>query len=165
MGLARRHFTKESKRRASAGTITFRSPKFNYHREPAPIVQLGRGSTSGRARTGIMCSWQSHSADAVHRVSGEPALAMSLSAFFSAAEVIALTFTLEAWSFLQLGAVQQSSSSAPVPRFWAACSSPRPAFGISSSMEFSDPSLGRTVPPGSLLFERPTQTAHPLACF
>ena len=39
--------------------------------------------------------------------SGEPALHMALGSFFSAAEVIPLTFlTLEAWSFLQLGAVQ-----------------------------------------------------------
>jgi nitric oxide reductase subunit B len=52
--------------------------------------------------------------------SGEPALTMSLGAFFSAAEVIPLTFlTLEAWSFLQLGAVQQSASSARFPHFWA----------------------------------------------
>ncbi len=52
--------------------------------------------------------------------SGEPALHMSLGAFFSAAEVIPLTFlTLEAWSFLQLGAVQKSSSVTPFPHFWA----------------------------------------------
>lgn len=52
--------------------------------------------------------------------SGEPALHMSLGAFFSAAEVIPLTFlTLEAWSFLQLGAVQESSSGAKFPHFWA----------------------------------------------
>ena len=37
--------------------------------------------------------------------SGEPAEHMALGAFFSAAEVIPLTFlTVEAWSFLQLGA-------------------------------------------------------------
>ena len=36
--------------------------------------------------------------------SGEPALQVALGAFFSAAEVIPLTFLrLEAWSFLQLG--------------------------------------------------------------
>ena len=36
--------------------------------------------------------------------SGEPAEHMALGAFFSAAEVIPLTFlTVEAWSFLQLG--------------------------------------------------------------
>ncbi len=52
--------------------------------------------------------------------SGEPALHMSLGAFFSAAEVIPLTFlTLEAWSFLQLGAVQESSSVTRFPHFWA----------------------------------------------
>lgn len=39
--------------------------------------------------------------------SGEPALHMALGAFFSAAEVIPLTFlTVEAWSFLQLGTVR-----------------------------------------------------------
>jgi nitric oxide reductase subunit B len=52
--------------------------------------------------------------------SGEPAVHMALGAFFSAAEVIPLTFlTLEAWSFLQLGAQEQSRSSAPFPHFWA----------------------------------------------
>jgi len=52
--------------------------------------------------------------------SGEPALHMALGAFFSAAEVIPLTFlTLEAWSFLQLGAVQESSSATKFPHFWA----------------------------------------------
>ncbi|HTR66637.1 MAG TPA: cbb3-type cytochrome c oxidase subunit I [Terriglobales bacterium] len=52
--------------------------------------------------------------------SGEPSVHMALGAFFSAAEVIPLTFlTLEAWSFLQLGAQQQSKSSAPFPHFWA----------------------------------------------
>ena len=41
--------------------------------------------------------------------SGEPAEHMALGAFFSAAEVIPLTFlTVEAWSFLQLGAQQES---------------------------------------------------------
>jgi nitric oxide reductase subunit B len=40
--------------------------------------------------------------------SGTPAIHMALGAFFSAAEVIPLTFlTVEAWSFLQLGARQQ----------------------------------------------------------
>ena len=43
--------------------------------------------------------------------SGEPAEHMALGAFFSAAEVIPLTFlTVEAWSFLQLGATQESRS-------------------------------------------------------
>jgi nitric oxide reductase subunit B len=52
--------------------------------------------------------------------SGEPSVHMALGAFFSAAEVIPLTFlTLEAWSFLQLGAHQQSKSSAPFPHRWA----------------------------------------------
>lgn len=52
--------------------------------------------------------------------SGEPALHMALGAFFSAAEVIPLTFlTVEAWSFLQLGTVQESKSSTPFPHYWA----------------------------------------------
>ncbi len=52
--------------------------------------------------------------------SGEPAVHMALGAFFSAAEVIPLTFlTLEAWSFLQLGALQGSRSRTPFPHFWA----------------------------------------------
>jgi nitric oxide reductase subunit B len=52
--------------------------------------------------------------------SGEPALHMALGAFFSAGEVIPLTFlTLEAWSFLQLGAIQESRSKSPFPHYWA----------------------------------------------
>jgi nitric oxide reductase subunit B len=52
--------------------------------------------------------------------SGEPAMHMALGAFFSAAEVIPLTFlTLESWSFLQLGAQQGSQSRTPFPHFWA----------------------------------------------
>ena len=52
--------------------------------------------------------------------SGEPAEHMALGAFFSAAEVIPLTFlTVEAWSFLQLGAAQQSRSQTPFPHRWA----------------------------------------------
>jgi nitric oxide reductase subunit B len=52
--------------------------------------------------------------------SGEPALHMAMGAFFSAAEVIPLTFlTVEAWSFLQLGAQQGSESRAPFPHFWS----------------------------------------------
>ena len=52
--------------------------------------------------------------------SGEPAVHMALGAFFSAAEVIPLTFlTLEAWSFLQLGAQQGARSSTPFPHHWA----------------------------------------------
>jgi nitric oxide reductase subunit B len=52
--------------------------------------------------------------------SGEPAEHMALGAFFSAAEVLPLTFlTVEAWSFLQLGAAQQSRSQVPFPHRWA----------------------------------------------
>ena len=52
--------------------------------------------------------------------SGEPALHMALGAFFSAAEVIPLTFlTLEAWSFLQLGTIQSAKSKTPFPHYWA----------------------------------------------
>lgn len=52
--------------------------------------------------------------------SGEPAIHMALGAFFSAAEVIPLTFlTLEAWSFLQLGAVQEAGSRTTFPHFWS----------------------------------------------
>jgi len=52
--------------------------------------------------------------------SGEPSIHMALGAFFSAAEVIPLTFlTLEAWSFLQLGAEQGADSRTKFPHFWA----------------------------------------------
>lgn len=52
--------------------------------------------------------------------SGTPVEHMALGAFFSALEVIPLTFlTIEAWSFLQLGSRQQSRSSAPFPHRWA----------------------------------------------
>lgn len=52
--------------------------------------------------------------------SGEPALHMALGAFFSAAEVIPLTFlTVEAWSFLQLGTTQGEKSTTPFPHYWA----------------------------------------------
>jgi len=52
--------------------------------------------------------------------SGEPAEHMALGAFFSAAEVIPLTFlTVEAWSFLQLGAAQESRSRTAFPHRWA----------------------------------------------
>ena len=45
--------------------------------------------------------------------SGTPAETMALGAFFSAAEVIPLTFlTVEAWRFLQLGARQEVQSAA-----------------------------------------------------
>jgi nitric oxide reductase subunit B len=52
--------------------------------------------------------------------SGEPAMHMALGAFFSAAEIIPLTFlTLEAYSFLQLGTVQGANSSRSFPHYWA----------------------------------------------
>ena len=52
--------------------------------------------------------------------SGEPAIHMALGAFFSAAEVIPLTFlTLEAWSFLQVGTVQGAKAKASFPHYWA----------------------------------------------
>jgi nitric oxide reductase subunit B len=52
--------------------------------------------------------------------SGTPAEHMALGAFFSAAEVIPLTFlTVEAWSFLQLGTRQEQQSRTPFPHRWA----------------------------------------------
>jgi nitric oxide reductase subunit B len=52
--------------------------------------------------------------------SGSAAEGMALGAFFSALEVIPLTFlTVEAWSFLQLGARQESKSKTPFPHRWA----------------------------------------------
>ncbi len=52
--------------------------------------------------------------------SGTPAEHMALGAFFSAAEVIPLTFlTVEAWSFLQLGSNQESKTKTPFPHRWA----------------------------------------------
>ena len=52
--------------------------------------------------------------------SGTPAEHMALGAFFSAAEVIPLTFlTVEAWSFLQLGARQEAKSRTAFPHYWA----------------------------------------------
>jgi len=52
--------------------------------------------------------------------SGSAAESMALGAFFSAVEVIPLTFlTVEAWSFLQLGARQESTSVTPFPHRWA----------------------------------------------
>lgn len=52
--------------------------------------------------------------------SGTPVEHMALGAFFSALEVIPLTFlTVEAWTFLQLGSRQQNRSSAPFPHRWA----------------------------------------------
>src|SRR3982751_1374713 len=52
--------------------------------------------------------------------SGTPAEYMALGAFFSAAEVIPLTFlTVEDWSFLQLGARQEAKSRTAFPHYWA----------------------------------------------
>lgn len=52
--------------------------------------------------------------------SGTPVEHMALGAFFSAAEVIPLTFlTIEAWAFLQLGSRQTSDDSKPFPHRWA----------------------------------------------
>ncbi len=52
--------------------------------------------------------------------SGEPAEHMALGAFFSAAEVIPLTFlTVEAWSFVSLGRAQRAATTAPFLHRWA----------------------------------------------
>ncbi len=52
--------------------------------------------------------------------SGTPVEHMALGSFFSAAEVIPLTFlTVEAWAFMQLGARQEARSSKPFPHRWA----------------------------------------------
>ncbi len=52
--------------------------------------------------------------------SGTPVEHMALGAFFSAAEVIPLTFlTVEAWTFLQLGSRQQTGDTKPFPHRWA----------------------------------------------
>jgi nitric oxide reductase subunit B len=52
--------------------------------------------------------------------SGEPSVHMALGAFFSAAEVIPLTFlTLEAWSFLQLGSPPGTRTPLSFPHRWA----------------------------------------------
>ncbi|HEY7422673.1 MAG TPA: cbb3-type cytochrome c oxidase subunit I [Gemmataceae bacterium] len=53
--------------------------------------------------------------------SGTPAVHMALGAFFSAGEVIPLTFlTVEAWTFLQLGARQEAHGhEVPFPHRWA----------------------------------------------
>ncbi|MCO5315497.1 MAG: cbb3-type cytochrome c oxidase subunit I [Solirubrobacterales bacterium] len=52
--------------------------------------------------------------------SGTPSETMALGAFFSAAEVIPLTFlTVEAWSFLQLGANEERKSESAFPHRWA----------------------------------------------
>ena len=52
--------------------------------------------------------------------SGTPVEHMALGAFFSAAEVIPLTFlTVEAWAFMQLGANRQGREAKPFPHRWA----------------------------------------------
>jgi nitric oxide reductase subunit B len=52
--------------------------------------------------------------------SGTPAVHMALGAFFSAAEVIPLTLlTVEAWTFLQMGARQEVSGAGRFPHRWA----------------------------------------------
>ena len=52
--------------------------------------------------------------------SGTPVEHMALGAFFSAGEVIPLTFlTVEAWAFLQLGSRQQTGDAKPFPHRWA----------------------------------------------
>ncbi|MBI1759779.1 MAG: cbb3-type cytochrome c oxidase subunit I [Actinobacteria bacterium] len=51
---------------------------------------------------------------------GEPAAVLGLGAFFSAFEVIPLTFlTVEAWSFIRLGARQEARSASDFPHRWA----------------------------------------------
>lgn len=52
--------------------------------------------------------------------SGTPVEHMALGAFFSAAEVIPLTFlTIEAWAFLQLGSRRSAGDTKPFPHRWA----------------------------------------------
>jgi nitric oxide reductase subunit B len=52
--------------------------------------------------------------------SGSPAAVLSMGAFFSAFEVIPLTFlTVEAWSFIRLGAARNSDSDSEFPHRWA----------------------------------------------
>ncbi|MEW1977340.1 cbb3-type cytochrome c oxidase subunit I [Kocuria palustris] len=52
--------------------------------------------------------------------SGTPVEHMALGAVFSALEIIPLTFlTVEAWTFLQLGARQESRTTAPFPHRWS----------------------------------------------
>ncbi|CAI9409149.1 nitric-oxide reductase large subunit [Aestuariimicrobium sp. T2.26MG-19.2B] len=52
--------------------------------------------------------------------SGTPVENMALGAFFSAAEVIPLTFlTVEAWAFMQLGARDEAGRGNPFPHRWA----------------------------------------------
>ena len=69
--------------------------------------------------------------------SGEPAVHMALGAFFSAAEVIPLTIlTFEAWSFVQLGARQESKSQTLSLTSGQSCSWPRSDFGTFLVLEF-----------------------------
>ena len=67
--------------------------------------------------------------------SGTPAEHMALGAFFSAAEVIPLTFlTVEAWTFLQLGARQEMRGGRRRSRTAGrSCSWSRSASGTSSA--------------------------------
>ena len=66
--------------------------------------------------------------------SGTPAAVLSMGAFFSAFEVIPLTFlTIEAWSFIRLGAKQESSSSTPSRTGGRSCSWSRWGSGTSSA--------------------------------
>ncbi|MEX3611424.1 cbb3-type cytochrome c oxidase subunit I [Rothia sp. LK2588] len=52
--------------------------------------------------------------------SGTPAEQMAFGAFFSAIEVVPLTFlTVEAWGFMQLGARQYTNKTKPFPHRWA----------------------------------------------
>ena len=66
--------------------------------------------------------------------SGEPAEHMALGAFFSAAEVIPLTFlTVEAWSFLQLGSARSRAHRRRFRTAGRSCSWCRSASGTSSA--------------------------------
>lgn len=51
--------------------------------------------------------------------SGAPVVNMALGAVFSAMEVVLTFLTVEAWSFLQLGAAQVQKSHTPFPHRWA----------------------------------------------
>ena len=68
----------------------------------------------------ILYSAAVSSAPCIICISGTPVEHMALGAFFSAAEVIPLTFlTVEAWAFLQLGSRQMSGDAKPFPHRWA----------------------------------------------
>ena len=70
--------------------------------------------------------------------SGEPAVHMALGAFFSAAEVIPLTFlTVEAWGFLQLGAQKEGLRAHRSLISGRSCFLPQSASGIFSVPVFS----------------------------